>query len=380
MSKYTSFYKVIEEQGGVLDPTTLPSYLQYLARLALNTCTEIRDNINNSDILYPLGDVRIEIINNDNFNAFAHDDGGYEGLAIYSGLFVRLCELSVSLWSDEGIFCTPSVGSRAKVVLEKLVADEQIKQWQTFGRKKLSDKDIAMRRINTALIGFIFIIMHEVGHLVRAHIPFLSRGSTLKLNTLFERNNKIDNVVLIEKLQILEIEADMHAIRAVTDLAMTTWGMDKIFPINFPYSKGDIFQYLLDIYRGVLLAIFSLYPYSMDTELESIGTHPSPGVRCGVACLGSGDLLSHPFKVSEKVALGAFIAASMEIGDLFTKHGVNAVTLEHDLTVLLKIADEKLVQVFDLRAALKPMIDNRIRSMGADPAHFDQFSDFYKRK
>jgi len=380
MSDYNSFYEAVENHGGVLDLANLPTHLQELADFARDCCIQTRNKINASKILWPLGDARVEMVNNAGFNAFAHHDNGFEGIAIYSGLFKHLCELSIDLWSGEGLLCSARVGWRANETLLEFLPRKDIEQWQTVPKNILDEQHLFQRRINTALTGFFFIFMHEVGHLVKAHIPFLNKRTQFGFKTLFEGDNDMDRICSTQELQYFEMDADSHAIRGVTDFALTTWGMGKVFPINYPYPKGDIFSYLVDIYRGVILAIFCLDQNSASKELVSHSSHPVPGVRLGVTYLESVNLLRHPFKVDEKLVVGAFIAAAMEIGDLFTKKRLPAFTLEHDFNVLLQKAGQMFIETIDFSQGFQLFINERLQRMGRDPRHFDQFKDFYKKQ
>jgi hypothetical protein len=71
-----------------------------LFEMSQSTVQQIRDGINKrSDLLWPLGDIKIEVVSNPTFNAFAHHDQGQEGIAVFFGLFYLLFDLSSMLWS-----------------------------------------------------------------------------------------------------------------------------------------------------------------------------------------------------------------------------------------------------------------------------------------
>ena len=100
MPSHESFYRAVKEAGGVLKSSTQKPPFDWLSEMALSISQQIKDTINKrSDILWPLGDIKNELVSNSTFNAFAHHDQGQEGIAVYSGLFYLLFDLSSALWS-----------------------------------------------------------------------------------------------------------------------------------------------------------------------------------------------------------------------------------------------------------------------------------------
>ncbi|PWU21065.1 MAG: hypothetical protein C5B50_02655 [Verrucomicrobia bacterium] len=370
---------MVQERGGAVNPARLPFPLQDLANITLDSCTQIRVKINSSPLLWPLGEAQIQIVNNDDFNAFAHHRQGCEGIGIYLGTFERLTKLSIALWSEEGLLSNARVGWRANEVLQDYVGACELEHWRTLHKSILSEEHLAQRRMNTALTSLCYVFMHEVGHLVRAHIPFLSKRASCEIATLYERGNTSLPCSNTE-LQFFEIDADVHAVEAVTDFALTTWAKGRIFPVNFAYPKGDLFSYLVDFYRGVCMAMFCLDCGSTSRRLASRSNHPVAAVRLGIACLASMRLLDHPFQIPQKTAFAACVAASMEVGDLFTRKGFSALTLENDLILMLEKSAEMMKRSEFYLDGKQSAIDERLQSMGRDPRHFDQYRDFYKRK
>jgi len=57
----------------------------------------------------------------------------------------------------------------------------------------------------------------------------------------------------------------------------------------------------------------------------------------------------------------------MEIGDLFTRKGLDALTLEHDFMDLIEKAGTKVTEAAGLGKRLQPFRDERLRRMGRHP-------------
>ena len=123
----STFNDAVISQGGVLDTDTLPDELRWIADQTLSLCVQTRDKVNSSDILYPLGDLQIALVDNDQLNAFAHYNDGKEGIAIYSGLLRKIALRSSDLWTDKGLLGAPKSGARAISVLERLVPEKSIR-------------------------------------------------------------------------------------------------------------------------------------------------------------------------------------------------------------------------------------------------------------
>ena len=374
----STFNDAVISQGGILDTDTLPEALRWLAEQTMSLCVQSRDRINSSDILYPLGDLEIALVNNDQLNAFAHYNDGREGIAIYSGLFRKIASRSSQLWSEKGLLGESKCGARAISMLERLVPEESITQWKLIRDTPLSDEDKAQRCINTVVTAIHFIFMHEVGHIVQAHIPLLDEKVPIQVQTLFEHSNS-DSVMAFAGLQSLEVDADQHAVRAVVDFAMTTWGMGKIYPIDFDYYKGDVFTYLVDIFRGLAVAFFSMDEHSVLKSKNATGSHPVPGVRSALASVDASTLLSHPFKITKNMAMSAALTAYMEVGDMYTQLGLNALTMEYDYRELLKAGMQVLESGTELLSDKNRFVDRRLVSFGADPKKFENFKAFYKK-
>src|SRR4051794_1771134 len=70
-SSHESFYQVLKEYGGTIVSSNQPSHLKTLSEFAISTAETIRDGINQQrDILWPLGDIKVEFVSNSAFNAF----------------------------------------------------------------------------------------------------------------------------------------------------------------------------------------------------------------------------------------------------------------------------------------------------------------------
>jgi hypothetical protein len=374
----SSFYEIINKRGGVLEASALSEHNKWMAERLRNLWAKIRDAHNSSSILYPLGKASFELVRNREVNAFAHYDNGVEGIAIYSGLFQGLVIRSGDLWSERGLLAHPRIGLRAHSDISHLLDTATFERWRKHCEAPLSPDHRIQRCYNTAITAISFVLMHEIGHLLQAHIPFLNRRSSTGVLTLFEQGNSA-LVATSQELQHIEVDADDHAMRTIMDLAMTTWRMGRIFPMNFDYPQGDLFAYLVDILRGPALVFFCMDESSVTKNLHSNGSHPVPGVRAANALVSAMPLLDHPFKVPREVAIAATLAAYIEVGDLFTALGLNAPTLEHDICELLRQAEEARRQAAAFLEHKQEAVDQRLRALGADPDHFRRLGAFYER-
>jgi hypothetical protein len=381
MSSHESFYRTVKEAGGVLDPSAQVPPLDWVCDVSRSTVEQMRDSINKrSDILWPLGDIRTELVSNPTFNAFAHHDQGDEGIAVFSGLFLLLFDLSCMLWSHSAFLkqTHPTENNhkdlsvfieRVSPLLTELVWDGPMGIYTT-------DQERAASALNTTLTAYIFVCLHEVGHLVRAHIPYLQHHTTIRLHTLLEHKNSLA-VSGSTAFQTLEVDADVHAARSIVDLALTTWNMGYIFSINFPITRGTLSLYVTDLLIGIALAFFCMDIPSRDSKLQSAGTHPMPVVRLGATYLAMLPLLRHPFKISREEARKSFVIAFQEIKNFWTILQLPARTFESDLENALMQSVMLLEHARSLDAKLRAPMDGRLRRLGTSMEHYDQFASFY---
>lgn len=282
MSTHKSFYKLIDTYGGVLDPSVQEPPFDHLCKMALSAARAMKDAINKrSDILWPLGDVRIELVANFGFNAFTHYDDKEEGIAIYAGLYFLLLDLSAILWANPAFLrrTHPTQLKRHEIDFYKEVVSHLSEDFTWKGSMYFQPptEDRARRAYSMALTAFLFICAHEAGHLVRVHIPYLQGTKEMHSSGLFELNNKLR--LTGSSLQQLEIDPDLYAARAIIDSAFTTWNLGRTFPIDLRNSRGGRMLYLTDILAGLALAFFCMDISSTDSSLKTESTHPVPAIR-----------------------------------------------------------------------------------------------------
>lgn len=384
MSSHDSFYRTIKEAGGILDPSTQPSPYDFLSSISKSILGEIKDGINNkSDILWPLGDIRHEIVSNQNFNAFAHQENGQEGIAVFSGLFYLLFDLSSTLWSHSAFLTrTHPTNNNAKeinICKERVGLLQKSLIWEGPMGVYTTDKERIFRAFNTTVTAYSFICLHEVGHLVKAHIPYLQAKTKVNFSTLFECNIDlfISNSNTIQKL---ETDADKYASRTLIDLALTTWNMGHTFPLDFSINRDELPLYILDILIGFSLAFFCMDIASCNSKLQSNSTHPSPAIRLATSFISMSELLEHPFKISIKEGIKLFYIAFQEIRDFWSILELPARTLDNDIDKIFERSYELLENINTLDDELRKPMDIRLHRLGTSYSHYDQFSDFYKKK
>jgi hypothetical protein len=237
--------------------------------------------------------------------------------------------------------------------------------------------DRALRALNTAIAAYTFICFHEVGHLVRAHIPFIHQETNLQLQTLLEHNNSL-GVSNFKQIQSLEVDADMYAARAITDFAMTNWNMGLFFPLDIPVNKGEIFTYITDLFIAMALAFFCIDISSRSSSLNSKSTHPPPAVRLAISVMASSRLLQHPFKIPQEVITKSFITALQEIQEFWSILKLPARTFNNNnVDKILRRTVHYFKELGPILENLTSPMDLRLRRLGTSYDHYNQFSSFY---
>ena len=383
MAEHESFYRYVEARGGVLDSTLMPPPMDRIHVAPKAITQQIVDGINKRpDFLWPVGNIAIEIVLNAGFNAFAHHDQGEEGIAIYAGLLGLLFELSGTPWSHSDFLKRTHPTKLKSGESQDIAAMIQRVLIGRAGKGPAgtapTDEERSYRASNIAITAFCFICLHEIGHLVRAHIPYLGQKSGLQIHTLLENNNELA-IAKCSAIQMLEVDADLYAARAIADFALTTWKMGRIFPQNFPIPRGDLPLYITDIFMGMALAFFCMDIGSRDGTLESETSHPVPAVRLGSAYVGIASRLNNPFGISHKESASLFLTALSEIKDFWDAVRLPARTFVHDVNEILGVSGRLLQSAFSLEAELRIPMDCRLRNFGTSAAHYDQFRSFYER-
>lgn len=383
MTSHESFYRIVKKSGGILDTTAHPPPFYELSEMSFSAINQIKDSINkNSNILWPLGDLKTAIVSNPTFNAFAHHDEGEEGIAVYCGLFYLLLDLSCMLWSHSSFLKrTHPIKTNEKdlsIFIEHIRPLRAELVWNGPMGVYPTNQERAFRAVNTAITAYLFVCFHEVGHLVRAHIPYLQQFSNQKLNTLQEHNNRLD-IANSNAIQKLEIDADLYAARLLADCALTTWNLGSIFPIAFPVNRCKLQLYLNDIFIGFALAFFCMDIPSRDSNLQTNTTHPVPAMRLATSYLAMSRLLQHPFKVSLKEISESFLLAYQEINDFWTILELPARTFDNEIRHLFEQCGDTLKRLHPLNEELRVPMDLRLRRFGTSASHYDQFASFYKK-
>lgn len=382
MTSHESFNRIVRDSGGILDTSSHPPPFYELTEMSFSTLNQIKDSINkDSNILWPLGDLKNAIVSNPTFNAFAHHDDGEEGIAVYCGLFYLLIDLSCMLWSHSSFLKrthpTNIKEKNLSIFVERIKPLRTELIWDGPMGVYPTNQERAFRAINTAITAYLFVCFHEVGHLVRAHIPYLQQFSNTKLNTLLEHNN-ILNIASSSAIQQLEIDADLYAGRLLADCALTTWNLGSIFPIAFPVDRGKLPLYLTDIFIGFALAFFCMDIPSFDVKLKTNSTHPVPAVRFATTYFAMAGLLQHPFKVSREEISKVFFIAYAELTDFWSILELPARTFDNDIQSIFEHCAETLTHQQPLESELRSPMDIRLRRFGKSASHYDQFASFYK--
>jgi len=382
MPTHASFYRAVKDAGGPLAPSSEPPPLDKLSEMALSAATRTRDSINQrSNILFPLGNVEVALVDNAAFNAFAHHDDGQEGIAVFAGLFYMLCDLSFAMWSHPTFLRTTHPLTESSISLasirQRASALRGSRTWTgLMVVVPKQDRQRVFRAINTAMTAFLFVVFHETGHLVRAHIPYMGELSGSNVNLLLENS---ENIPLVgnDVFRLLEIDADIYAAKAVADCALTTWNMGRLFPFNYPLDRGTLEDYVADVAMGLSLAFFCMDLGSRNLDLLPESSHPSPGVRLYIAYLAMMDLLWKPFKIPSQESLALALKGFTEVREFWSKLRLPMGTINNNPMRMAELANSEYTDCHKFESRLRSVMDKRLRRFGTPCAHYEQFASFY---
>lgn len=358
-----SFYNKIDQLGGLykLDEQSNIFY-KYIDSLN----NQIVEKVNNTDYLFPLGKVEIKIIQNNNFNAFAHYDNGVENIAVFSGLINFLDDISNLLYSNQNP--SKETLNLVQITLKNL-------KWNYPLNIFPKEKENIILAQQTKLIAYYFILKHEIGHIVHSHIPFIQIEKKVNLNFLFEIENESE-ITLGNLAQKLELDADRFAIRAVLDNALTTWNLGKIFPININYEKFTKEQYLRMILNAVIMVFFCMDIPSKSDKLISTSNHPVPLVRMLNCLMCILEITDDPFDVPRELIYSSFAESYSEVSNIWNSFEISAQTLKIDFEEAVAILDN--INTKNNAQNLNQHINNRLTRFDKNLKDFDKYKSFYK--
>ena len=241
--------------------------------------------------------VELKFINSPKFNALATiiDNKDYIGLNLGS-IFI-LEDLFFRMLSHPEVF--PNIGNSAKEIPKKLYNPRIIDAEQLLNAKGTdekimpSDEKMAYFAFSLAKAAFIFIILHEVGHLFWGHLSLISNYS--EVNLISEDNTPNYKELTELDYQTLEIDADSNAINQMIMYMLSVGENMHLIGENFkPFFKTR--QEIIFNMSFSVMCVFTLFDSNdyNPHEFKSL-RHPPVGIRQKNFVLLTGQILEMLF-------------------------------------------------------------------------------------
>lgn len=319
-NKEILFDKAVKEKGGIFitDNPQLNFKLNYYKTEAIHMLQ--RMHIPFTDIYF---------INNPNFNALATINKHIDFIGINLGTIFIIEDLFFRMMSHPQIL--PSVGdvskeNAKKIFNAKIVNAEQLLIAKPYQEAiQPNDQTRYFFAISLAKNAFLYIILHELGHLYSGHLHYVKNYSN---NLMVVESNDIDYKKLSElDYQTLELDADSYSLNNCIKYLLALGNNQNIIKNNFVSFFKTPYDITFNMCFSVQ-SIFTLYDIN-DYNPESFGQlkHPPIGIRQKHMALFLCQILEMIFgkqdieKFWDAVALGS--GDSMQAFDFISESPVN---------------------------------------------------------
>lgn len=221
---------------------------------------------------FPLGNLHIDYINNDSINAIAIIDNSYEFIGIFYGVVEKMYIINGAFLSNSCVF--PSFGKAEKEVASKTEFISSFKNLDFIKMGKSNPLCEIRKSLSEwlSLISILFLLGHEIGHVIKSHFIFLHEGKSKKYEFLeYEEgiSESIYNQILIE------VSADENGVKSSLNTWLLTYPSIQVLQETNPY-------YIWAVSLGLLFLTFELKHYQ--TSRNPI-QYPPARVRFRVSLL-----------------------------------------------------------------------------------------------
>jgi len=334
----------IKAEGGRLDFGKLSHSDSQALEAVLPIASCCRDQVHHQlgGEFQPLRNVNVVLVDNKSVNAFAYcSEDGEEGVGINHGLYLTILDFAQILWGHNSFLKTiaPTSDERDDLTKASKLVKNNLSKRLRFGIVPLTSGR-RERALNTARIALEFVVLHEYGHLMRAHMPFIRSRGNLNVNAIAEVSNKLP--IEFEVMQQLETDADNFAAQVLFHGAHLVWNRSagSRFP-DRPQSQRTFRGYMAEIAIGVGLGFLSMDIGSRSPDLFPISTHPAAGVRL-MNTFGEMERLERdPTNVDyNSLRVQAYMMALQELTHFCHLLGLSAPTIDQDPTTIFSAAQE----------------------------------------
>lgn len=266
------FDQMVKSRGGIFvtDDQQINFKLNYYKTEAVHMLRRMK---------FPVID--IFFVNNPNFNALATINKHVDFIGVNLGTIFILEDLFYRMMSHPDIM--PSIGE-AKSEKEKKIYNPKIVNAEELLIAKPYEEQIYPQdqtrywyAISLAKSAFLYMILHELGHLFLGHLHYVKNYTN---HLLVVEDNDIDYKKLSElDYQTLELDADSFGLNLCIRYLLMLGDNPKIIKSNFASFFKTPFDIIFNMCFSIQ-SIFSLYDIS-DYTPESFSRlkHPPIGIR-----------------------------------------------------------------------------------------------------
>lgn len=317
--KQQIFDKIFKADGGIFDiyddkNIKLKEVYLPILSMANSTTNYLRNHFFNKYIALP--EIHFDFIYNDALNARATKYGDAYFIGIFTGAHWLIQDMFYKMFSTKSILPhlgNSSIESDEKKTLNAIITDFGISM--DFNENNIVYPLDDLRYFYaTAYASFViqFLILHEIGHIVRGHNGYLSSLINGFVWSEVEGSvNKSHGITFLDS-QTLEMDADSFALNqsflASANFIDNPSLWDKQNPqLNLLYRN---FPNALEHWTFAIYSFFRLLGFNeINLEKARQRSHPPPAIRMGMLC-GNIESLLHYWKIPDKEKIMSCIVES----------------------------------------------------------------------
>jgi hypothetical protein len=222
--------------------------------------------------------IYLDIVDNPSINAiakvFSHDY-----IAVHSGALQALLGVLFQMLSHPALFA--QVGDCTEESVQRAIGPNPFSGHEAHSVQWTLPRNEARREfaVNLATVAFVFLVMHEIGHLRNGHVDLLK---TMGMAELAEIRSACPSSADPLLRHTLEIDADCYALTRCTGFVLDRFqidlGEDSPFTRAFRCAFGTREHAVHTLFFAMYLLFRLFDPHTLIGD-DRLSSHPAPGLR-----------------------------------------------------------------------------------------------------